>query len=67
MEYFSIIAEGTEACFQWLSMIKIGNSSILDISLLVLLFSLIWRFVLQPLFGGFGGHNSEKVNKKVKK
>lgn len=66
MEYFSMLAEGFTAAFDWLDMIKIGNISLSAVCLICLFFSLLWRYVLSPIFGGISDY-SEKVKKDNQK
>lgn len=55
LEYFEIILQGFQVCFAWLEQIKIGDFSILDISLVSLFLTCCWRFLFAPIFGVSGG------------
>lgn len=65
LEYFEIILQGFQACFAWFEQIKIGDFSILDISLVVLFLTCCWRFLLSPIFGVSGGSLSVGVSDRV--
>lgn len=65
MEYFNILANGFSRLFQIVDQIEIGGISYLSVCIIILIFALFWRFVLQPLFvpNSMAG-SSDRVKKK---
>lgn len=54
-DVFDLMLYGFESMMDWMSKIEYNGISVLHVCFVALFLSLIWGFILSPLFGNRGG------------